>query len=303
MKSDIIDQMNEPVHGDKWNKMFNEFVAAHLNAWIGNPTCCITETYYAAMQWLCDSAGLRPVRDKSTAWQGEGEYLYQRLKAYNNGRLCAPSRDKCKGVESLTLQYTGADPVRVEVSKDKKGKKPLGSWTVIAPGETFTITPTEGKTKLSKKTYIWIYDDASGNLIETQKIHTSGSGSEPLHLGMAFGSVWVTSVDMICKLKDECQCGGVESLTVVYQGSLSGTFAASKDKKGTKILPATIDGNELTITPMTGEVKLPKNTYIHIVDELGNIRETQKIHTSGSKPLDVDMTFDDYLVTAVDKLY
>jgi hypothetical protein len=210
---------------------------------------------------------------------------------------CLPS--KCKGVASLTLQYIGADPVRVAVFADKKGNKPLNSWPLVEPGDTYTFTPKEGKTKLTKNLHIRIYD-LEGNLIEKLKIHTSCS--QPLDVGMTFGSVLVTAVDKIWK-PSKCKCKGVESLTVAYQGSLSGTFVASKDKKGKKLLPLTIDGDELTITPMTGKKKLSANTYLHLVDGLGSILETQKIHTSCSQPLDVGMTFGEYLVTAIDKIY
>ena len=101
---------------------------------------------------------------------------------------------KCKGVKSLTLKYTGSEePLIIKAYEDKKGKRELGVWVVYS-GDKFTVTPRKGKDKLGANTYLYIYD-MEGNLLETQKIHTSCS--QPLYVGMEFGSLTVTAVDKI----------------------------------------------------------------------------------------------------------
>ena len=84
-----------PGKGDKTITMFKALVAAKLNVLIGNPSLCIAQTIDDADAWMAINGpvGGDGVRAKSDAWQVDGEQLYEELDLYNNGELCAPSRD------------------------------------------------------------------------------------------------------------------------------------------------------------------------------------------------------------------
>jgi len=88
--------MQAPVKGDKCYTMFDALVAARLNMYSGNDHTCIDETWKDAKNWMyaneCLQDGTR-VKASSKAWQDSGEALYWILDDYNNGKLCAPSRD------------------------------------------------------------------------------------------------------------------------------------------------------------------------------------------------------------------
>lgn len=86
-----IEFINMPVKGDKTLTMFPALAAAHLNRAIGNPWSCIEQTLIEADIWMAAHPPGNKVRANSDAWD-VGEPLYRRLDAYNNGRLCAPSR-------------------------------------------------------------------------------------------------------------------------------------------------------------------------------------------------------------------
>lgn len=98
-----IEFMDQPVKGDKYVTMFRAYAAALLNVrTTGCETDCITEdetfgpvpTLYDASGWLMQWDGQGPIAASSEAWQAShGEGLYLRLDAYNNGFLCALSRD------------------------------------------------------------------------------------------------------------------------------------------------------------------------------------------------------------------
>ena len=87
-----IDLIKAPVKGDKTLTMFPALVAAKLNVAIGNPSHCIAGYIAAADEWMYDYPPGSGVKANSDAWD-VGEYLYWKLDAYNNGYLCAPSRD------------------------------------------------------------------------------------------------------------------------------------------------------------------------------------------------------------------
>jgi hypothetical protein len=73
--------------------MFSALVAAILNIEIGNPYECIEGTVEAADLWMAQYGPVgSDVRGDSEAWQ-TGEPLSMFLDKYNNGELCAPSRD------------------------------------------------------------------------------------------------------------------------------------------------------------------------------------------------------------------
>lgn len=91
VKDEAIAFMKDPVKGDKSFTMFPALVAAKLNVLIGNDASCIAATIAAADAWLC--ANPLGTGVKGEAW-ALGEPLYWELDDYNNGYLCAPSRDE-----------------------------------------------------------------------------------------------------------------------------------------------------------------------------------------------------------------
>ncbi|MFC2161940.1 PKD domain-containing protein [Acidobacteriota bacterium] len=74
--------------------MFRSLVAAKLNVLIGNEASCINATINAADVWMSDHPIGSDVKagGKISPWR-TGEPLYLMLDDYNNGLLCAPSRD------------------------------------------------------------------------------------------------------------------------------------------------------------------------------------------------------------------
>lgn len=90
-KAEAIEIISAAVKGDKLLTMFPALVAAKLNVMIGAESYCIEETICKADEWMANYGG-SPVKASSAAWC-IGEPLYCELDAYNNGLLCAPSRD------------------------------------------------------------------------------------------------------------------------------------------------------------------------------------------------------------------
>lgn len=84
--------MESPVRGDKTLTMFNALVAAKLNVLAGNDDSCIADAIGDADQWMAEFPVGSGVRGNSEAWEF-GEAIYEMLDEYNNGYLCAPSRD------------------------------------------------------------------------------------------------------------------------------------------------------------------------------------------------------------------
>jgi hypothetical protein len=92
-QDEAIAYMKMAVKRDKTLTMFPALVAAKLNVLIGNAGWCIADTIDAADAWMAMYGPVGSgVRANSTAWK-EGEPLYLKLDAYNNGELCAPHRD------------------------------------------------------------------------------------------------------------------------------------------------------------------------------------------------------------------
>ncbi|UWZ79639.1 hypothetical protein L9S41_18450 [Geoalkalibacter halelectricus] len=115
-KKDAIDWMNKPVKRDKTLTLFQALVAAKLNVLMGNVSYCIDDIIAAADQWMATYGPVgNGVEASSSAW-AMAEPLYMMLDDYNNGLLCAPSRDclekdevkKDKGVKS-TSYWKGQD--------------------------------------------------------------------------------------------------------------------------------------------------------------------------------------------------
>jgi hypothetical protein len=92
-KAEAIAVMWTPGRGDKTYDMFNQLVAAVLNVANGTDDSCIASTITAAQVWMVANPLGSNVRANSAAWQGSGSSLHGTLDAYNNGLLCAPSRD------------------------------------------------------------------------------------------------------------------------------------------------------------------------------------------------------------------
>jgi hypothetical protein len=98
-KDEAIALMKTSGSGDKTYTMFRALVAAKLNLefnW-GTPEYwnCIFPVVEQADNWMCANPVGSGVEGSSYAWQGGGgEWKYEMLDAYNNGKLCAPSRDE-----------------------------------------------------------------------------------------------------------------------------------------------------------------------------------------------------------------
>lgn len=95
-QSVAIGWLNTPVKGDKSITLFKALVAAKLNIAAGNCHDCIDATIAdAENNWIRDCGGFGSnVKASSECWQdSHGEALYLMLDDYNNGRLCAASRD------------------------------------------------------------------------------------------------------------------------------------------------------------------------------------------------------------------
>jgi len=93
-KAEAISIMQTPGKGDKTYTMFNALAAAILNVQIGNDPSCIQTTIDNADYWMSMYSPVGSgVRGNSDAWQELGEHKYEKLDAYNNGKLCAPARD------------------------------------------------------------------------------------------------------------------------------------------------------------------------------------------------------------------
>jgi len=94
---------------------------------------------------------------------------------------------KCKGVTSLTLEYTGADAVTITFT-DKKGNV-LDEFTGVVSGDEVTLTASGSK--LGSTTNVSI----SGAITEEQSIHTSCS--KPIDVGDEYGSLEISDLETI----------------------------------------------------------------------------------------------------------
>ena len=92
-KDKAILLMKSPVKLDKTYTMFPALVSAKLNVLVCNDASCIADTIQAADDWMRVYGPVGSgVLASSSAW-AIGEPLYLLLDEYNNGLLCAPSRD------------------------------------------------------------------------------------------------------------------------------------------------------------------------------------------------------------------
>jgi hypothetical protein len=92
-KTQAISLMKKSGGSDKTYTMFMHLVATKLNLLIGTCAKCISGTVALADEWLLKYPVGSGVRGSSMAWK-KGEPLATQLDRYNNGMLCAPSRDE-----------------------------------------------------------------------------------------------------------------------------------------------------------------------------------------------------------------
>jgi hypothetical protein len=100
-KEQAIWWMSQPDKGDKSLTLFKAYVAATLNWFSGCDVTCeipgtewtVEDIIYQANFWLWNNRPGSNVRGNSDAWQDGGEWKYEWLDDYNNGRLCVPARD------------------------------------------------------------------------------------------------------------------------------------------------------------------------------------------------------------------
>jgi hypothetical protein len=91
-KEEAIETLWMP-DGDKTITMFRGLVPAKLNILIGNDPTCIDDTIAEADEWMATYGPVGSgISGDSEEW-AKGEPLYNKLDDYNNGLLCAPSRD------------------------------------------------------------------------------------------------------------------------------------------------------------------------------------------------------------------
>lgn len=88
--------MKSAVKGDKTYTLFKALVAAKLNVIIGNKASCVYYYIEKADNWMFDNGPVGSDVKASEEWQIHGECAYIVLDNYNNGYLCAPSRDDCE---------------------------------------------------------------------------------------------------------------------------------------------------------------------------------------------------------------
>ena len=91
-KITAIKLMKKSTSKDLTYVMFAHLVSAKLNILTGNDPSCVDSTVIAADAWMAAHGPGTGVTGSSTAWK-EGEPLKNTLDKYNNGLLCAPSRD------------------------------------------------------------------------------------------------------------------------------------------------------------------------------------------------------------------
>jgi len=94
-KAAAIAIMEESGAGDKTYDMFQQLVAAKLNVLIGCESGCIDATIANADAWMAAYPVGSGVGGSSSAWQVGGP-LHDMLTDYNEGLLCAPSRDNAE---------------------------------------------------------------------------------------------------------------------------------------------------------------------------------------------------------------
>ena len=90
-KAQLLTILGESKSKDISYALAAQLIAAKLNVLVGADASCISATITSADAWVAANGIGTGVTGSSAAW-GTGEPLKNRLDAYNNGLLCAPSR-------------------------------------------------------------------------------------------------------------------------------------------------------------------------------------------------------------------
>lgn len=226
----------------------------------------------------------------------------------NGGLLCPvdqPGGGECGAcdgkVSQLTLKYTGAEAVFLEIFDDKKNPNPdkVMFEGMVQPGEEITINGTHKKGEMGAEIGVW----ADGQLLV--KIHTSCS--QPIGPGAVFGPLEVLegysrNGGKLCPMDPpgggECQpCDGkVSQLTLRFTGTEAAFLEVFDDKKNPApdklMFEGTVEpGQEFTFsgTHKKGEMGSEISLYLD-----GTL--VTKIHTSCSKPIGPGMVFGEFEV-------
>ena len=219
-----------------------------------------------------------------------GDGTYTITPASGKTKLGANTKIYVSGTLSTTIHTSCSRPLAVN--------DVFGSFTVvgldkIADGKaivtdngdgTYTITPAPGETKLEANTKIYI----DGTLHTT--IHTSCS--KPLNVGDVFGDFTVSGIVKISDSNPQSKCKGITSLKLLYLDSTPATITVDKG-----VITDNGDGT-YTLTPESGKDKLDSNTKFYVDDALDTI-----IHTSCSRPLNVNDTYGSFKIVGMDRIY
>ena len=139
---------------------------------------------------------------------------------------------KCKGITDMTLEYNGSSTV--DIRAYDKDDTMIAEVLNASKGDTIFINGTTlPKGKLGTETTVKIYDNATGTLIDTRKIHTSCS--QPLDEGMAFGDLEVTDVSKIIDLLDVV-CPASDIIKKLVQADEVLAKTAVDDAKATPVI-------------------------------------------------------------------
>lgn len=138
---------------------------------------------------------------------------------------------KCKGIADMTLNYTGTSTVDIR-AYNKDGTLIAEVLGASTGDGIFVDGTTLPKGKLGTETTVKIFDNATGTLTDTQKIHTSCS--KPLDEGMTFGDLEVTEVSKIVDLQ-VAVCPTSDIIKKLVQADEGLAKTALDDAKGTTV--------------------------------------------------------------------
>ena len=119
--------LGTPPKGDMTWNLARPLVAAWLNVSAGNDASCIADTIDLATQWLLahpigsDVGGSDPAWDTASEWAGI-------LDDYNNGLLCAESRDAKEAEETEASESSATSAPATEPEDDQPGDDPGADW-------------------------------------------------------------------------------------------------------------------------------------------------------------------------------
>jgi len=205
------------------------------------------------------------------------EFLKKLKQNYNDSQKDNDNDEdkECKGVSSLTLEYSGIDIATIKVKESKN--KPAFATFEVKSGESFTITPLNGKDKFKAKTIFEIVAlKNDSKLIDRIEIHTSCS--KPIDIGDVHARKIVSLEIMnLDKIFDDKKCKGVSKLSLQYSGTDIATIKVKESEN--KPAFATFEvksGESFTITPLNGKDKLKATTIFEIFSsEQSNVIDVQ----------------------------